>query len=129
VGTYWKGAKKPLQIIAIHDLKHRAQRPLVNSVLGSQTGCLARRSSPTCCAACVWSWPVTASMANGGRGSFVGESSRAFRELARQKLTPFRHPIPAIAASQNDRWFTSQHSLTLAGRVWETYGIEGKIAR
>jgi hypothetical protein len=49
--SYWKGAKKPLQIIAIHDLKHRAQRPLVNSVLGFQTGCLAGRSSPTCCAA------------------------------------------------------------------------------
>src|SRR5580704_18823716 len=49
--SYWKGAKKPLQIIAIHDLKHRAQRPLVNSVLGSQTGCLAGRSFPTCCAA------------------------------------------------------------------------------
>jgi len=38
--SYWKGAKKPLQIIAIHDLKHPIQRPLVNSVLGSQTGCL-----------------------------------------------------------------------------------------
>jgi hypothetical protein len=28
--SYWKGAKKPLQIIAIHDLKHPAQRPRVN---------------------------------------------------------------------------------------------------
>src|ERR1044072_1132508 len=27
----WKGAKKPLQIIAIHDRKHPARRPLVNS--------------------------------------------------------------------------------------------------
>src|SRR5215475_8663957 len=26
----WKGAKKPLQIIAIHDRKHPARRPLVN---------------------------------------------------------------------------------------------------
>ena len=25
----------------IHDLQHLAERPLVNSVLGSQTGCLA----------------------------------------------------------------------------------------
>jgi hypothetical protein len=47
----WKGAKKPFQIIAIHDLQHRAERPLVNSVLGAQTGCLAGRSSPTCRAA------------------------------------------------------------------------------
>lgn len=30
----WKGAKKPFQIIAIHDLQHRTERPLVNSVLG-----------------------------------------------------------------------------------------------
>jgi hypothetical protein len=34
----WKGAKKPFQIIAIHDLQHRTERPLVNSVLGSRTG-------------------------------------------------------------------------------------------
>src|SRR6516162_7586273 len=33
----WKGAKKPLQIIAIHDRKHPARRPLVNSAPGSQT--------------------------------------------------------------------------------------------
>src|SRR4051812_11985164 len=33
--SYWKGAKKPLQIITIHDLKHPAQRPLVNRRLGS----------------------------------------------------------------------------------------------
>jgi len=33
--SYWRGAKKPLQIIAIHDLKHPAERPLVNSGLGS----------------------------------------------------------------------------------------------
>src|SRR5262245_778546 len=33
----WKGAKKPLQIIAIHDRKHPARRPLVNSTPGSQT--------------------------------------------------------------------------------------------
>jgi hypothetical protein len=32
----WKWAKKPVQIIAIHDLQHPAQRRLVNSVLGSQ---------------------------------------------------------------------------------------------
>jgi hypothetical protein len=31
--SHWKGAKKPLQVVAIHDLKHPAQRPLVNSVL------------------------------------------------------------------------------------------------
>jgi hypothetical protein len=41
----WKRAKKPFQIIAIHDLQHRAEHPLVNSVLGSRTGCLAGRSS------------------------------------------------------------------------------------
>jgi hypothetical protein len=35
----------------------------------------------------VASWPVTASMANGRRGSFVGQSSRTSREMARQKLT------------------------------------------
>jgi hypothetical protein len=40
----WKWAKKPVQNIAIHDLQHPAQRRLVNSVLGSQTGCLADRS-------------------------------------------------------------------------------------
>src|SRR5262245_34761254 len=33
----WKRAKKPLQIIAIHDRKHPARRPLVNSAPGSQT--------------------------------------------------------------------------------------------
>src|SRR5215813_11692998 len=33
----WKGAKKPLQIIAIHDRKHPARRPLVNSAPESQT--------------------------------------------------------------------------------------------
>jgi hypothetical protein len=47
----WKGTKKPLQVVAIHDLKHPAQRPLVNSVLEAGTGCLTGRSSPTCCAA------------------------------------------------------------------------------
>src|SRR5215813_2976262 len=33
----WKGAKKPFQIIAVHDRKHLARRPLVNSAPGSQT--------------------------------------------------------------------------------------------
>src|SRR5580658_8319547 len=28
----WEGAKKPFQIIAIHDLQHRTERPPVNSV-------------------------------------------------------------------------------------------------
>src|SRR5262245_20695921 len=31
--SYWKGAKKPFQVVAIHDRKHPAPRPLVNSVL------------------------------------------------------------------------------------------------
>ena len=48
--SYWKGAKKPSQVVAIHDLKHPAQRPLVNSVLEAEAGCLADRSSPTCSA-------------------------------------------------------------------------------
>jgi hypothetical protein len=30
--SYWKGAQKPFQVVAIHDFKHPAQRPLVNSV-------------------------------------------------------------------------------------------------
>jgi hypothetical protein len=34
--SYWKGAKKPFQVVAIHDLKHPAQRPLVNSVLEAE---------------------------------------------------------------------------------------------
>jgi hypothetical protein len=38
-------------------------------------------------AADFWFWPVSASMANGRCGSFVEERSRAFREMARQKLT------------------------------------------
>jgi hypothetical protein len=36
--SYWKGAKKPFQGVAIHDLKHPAQRPLVNSVLEAEAG-------------------------------------------------------------------------------------------
>jgi hypothetical protein len=36
--SYWKGAKKPFQVVAIHDLKHPAQRPLVNSVLEAEAG-------------------------------------------------------------------------------------------
>src|SRR5215471_17532347 len=39
----WKGAKKPLQIIAIHDRKHPARRPLVNSALDAATS--VRRSA------------------------------------------------------------------------------------
>ena len=35
--SYWKGAKQPLQILAIHDRKHPARRPLVNTAPGSQT--------------------------------------------------------------------------------------------
>src|SRR5215510_2949533 len=35
--TLWKGAKKPLQIPAIHHRKHLARGPLVNSAPGSQT--------------------------------------------------------------------------------------------
>jgi hypothetical protein len=49
--SYWKGAKKPFQVVAIHDLKHPARRPLVNSGREAEAGRLADRSSPTCCAA------------------------------------------------------------------------------
>src|ERR1700733_7235956 len=37
--------------------------------------------------ACGRKWPLTASIADGRRGSFVGLSSRAFRGMAQQKLT------------------------------------------
>jgi hypothetical protein len=43
-----------------------------------------------------------ASMENGQRGSFVGQSSRAFREIARQKLIDhLGHYAASFAVSHN----------------------------
>jgi hypothetical protein len=44
--------------------------------------------------------PLTASIADGRRGSFVGQSSRAFREVARQLLTDSVEKVPSLKSLQ-----------------------------